>query len=144
MKIAQFFHRVLKGSNAQRYANAWWKWESAVSFLVQRPDDSTPKEALAIATLENHYFVNRAWLTPRQLLRGLKELKKIPVTIVHGQYDMVCPISAVYEFKKALPHTNVIITLAGHAAAEKETTIALKQATKIAYKNRGTRKHTKN
>lgn len=137
LSIAKFYQKKLHSTDkkvAQRFANAWWGWEGAVSFLVPRPDDTTPKEALAIALLENHYFVNKCWFKKDQLLRGLSKLKNIPITIIHGRYDMVCPISAVAAFKKALPHTKVIITLAGHAGSEKPTLAALQQSTRATYR----------
>ena len=122
--------RLANTTTRKRLANAWWDWEAAVSHLVQIPDNTTPTQALALATIENHYFVNRCWLKEGELLRGLSKLKHIPITIVHGRYDMVCPISAVHQFKKALPHTRIIITLAGHAATEQETFAAQKMALK--------------
>ena len=131
--IATFYQKKLQSADtqvAQKYSNRWWGWEGAVSYLVPRPDDTTPKEALAIALLENHYFVNNCWLKKDQLLRGLSVLRNIPITIIHGRYDMVCPISAVAAFKKALPHTKVVITLAGHAGSEKPTLAAFKRATR--------------
>jgi proline iminopeptidase len=124
LSIAKYYHRQLHSTGAlqkMKYANAWWKWEAAVSYLLQQKDNATPKETLALATIENHYFVNKAWLSSGQLLRGLKALRKVPITIIHGRYDMVCPISAVHQFKEVLPHTRVIITLAGHAASETDT-----------------------
>jgi proline iminopeptidase len=124
LSIAKYYHKQLHSTGAlqkMKYANAWWKWEAAVSYLLQQKDNATPKETLALATIENHYFVNKAWLSSGQLLRGLKALRKVPITIIHGRYDMVCPISAVHQFKEVLPHTRVIITLAGHAASETDT-----------------------
>ena len=140
MQIARYFNKGLKGSHKMRFANAWWKWEAAVSHLVQIPDTANASETLALAILENHYFVNSCWLKDYEILRGLHRLRHIPITIVHGRYDMVCPVSAVHQFKKALPHTNVIITLAGHAGMEKETVHGLKQSTLKALKfNRKTK-----
>ena len=130
-KIARQFHKGLRSRHTatqMRYAHAWWDWESAVSFLVPRPDDATEKETLALATIENHYFINDCWLKKGELLRGLYKLRHIPITIVHGRYDMVCPISAVHEFKRVLPHTTVVITLAGHAGSEVPTLAAQKTA----------------
>ena len=129
--IARYYQNKLKGPDAQRYANAWWKWENSVSFLVPKKDDTTPKEALALALLENHYFVNRCWLKKDQLWKGLPTLRHIPITIVHGRYDLVCPISASFAIKHALPHVKLYITPdAGHAFAEPGTTRRFKQATR--------------
>jgi len=123
LTIARYYQKGLKGPHAQRFANAWWKWESSVSFLLPKKDDAKPKEALALALLENHYFVNGCWLKKDQLLKGLHKLRHIPFTIIHGRYDLVCPISASFAIKDALPHVKLCITPdGGHAFAERGTT----------------------
>jgi len=128
-KITRYYQQKLKGTDAQRYANAWWGWENSVSFLIPKMDDTTPKEALALALLENHYFVNGCWLKKDQLLKGLPKLRHIPITIIHGRYDLVCPISASFVIKEVLPHVTLMVTPdGGHAFAEPGTTQRFKQA----------------
>ena len=129
--IARYYQTKLKGPDAQRYADAWWNWESSLSFLRPKKDDTTPREALALALLENHYFVHGCWLKKDQIRRGLYKLRHIPITIVHGQYDLVCPISATYAIKDELPHTKLLITPdAGHAFMEPGTRKRYTQATR--------------
>jgi len=128
--IAAYYQKKMRGVHAQRFANAWWGWESAVSFLIPKKDDTTPKQTLALAKLENHYFVHDCWFSKDQLLKGLYKLKNIPITIVHGRYDMVCPVTQAFQVKDALPHAKLFITPdAGHAGAEPGTRKALKRAT---------------
>ena len=117
--IIKYYHTKLNGPDAQRYADAWWKWEADVSQLIPVKDDTSTKGALALARLENHYFLNNCWLKEGQLLKGASKLKKIPITMVHGRYDMVCPISGAMALREALPHANlVIIPDAGHSSRE--------------------------
>jgi len=127
--IARFYHKKLNGPSPQKYVKAWWGWEFAVSRLIPDKHDSTStNEALALARLENHYFVHDCWFTKDQLLRGLGALRHIPITIVHGRYDLVCPISASFEVKKTLPHTKlIVIPDAGHASIEPGTKRMLKR-----------------
>lgn len=129
--IARYYHKKLKGPDAQRYANAWWKWENSVSFLRPKKDDTTAKEALALALLENHYFVHDCWLKRDQLRRGLYKLRHIPFTIIHGRYDLVCPISAAFDIQDVLPHVKLCITPdAGHSFSESGTKKRFKQMTR--------------
>ena len=140
--ISKYYQKKMRGPDAHRFANAWWRWESAVSFLIPKKDDNTPKETLALAKLENHYFVHDCWFTKDQLLKGLHKLRTIPITIVHGRYDMVCPITQAFQVKQALPHVKLLITPdAGHAGAEPGTNKSLHKATRAMYKTRKTRKH---
>lgn len=133
LQIARYYQKKLLGGGptAQKFADAWWGWESAVSFLIPRPDDTKDKEALALAIIENHYFVNKCWLKEGQLLAGLGLLRDIPITIVHGRYDMVCPIDGAYAVAQALPHVKlVIIPDAGHASIEPGIKKTLRAETK--------------
>jgi len=138
--IARYYQKKMNGSDtriAQRYADAWWGWEDAISQLLPIKDTTTKKEALAIGRLENHYFVHDCWLAKDQLLRGLHMLRHIPITIVHGRYDMVCPVSGALAISNALPHVNLVIVLdAGHATVEPGIMKALKVATRRMYPSR--------
>lgn len=110
-------------------SKAWWGWESAVSYLKPKPDEFTAKQALIIAQIENHYFTHGAWLAPSQLLRHAANLT-MPVTIVHGRYDLICPIRSSFALKAAVPHATLVpIPDAGHAGMEPGTKKALRAAT---------------
>ena len=121
-KTMRVYHRLLKSRRAttrRAAAAAWWGWESAISFLEPRPDKTSPDEAAAISALETHYFIHDAWLRPGQLLADAPRIAHIPLTIVHGRYDRVCPVRAAWELKQALPHAKLLITPdAGHAMCE--------------------------
>lgn len=133
-KIMGFYRKKLMGPHSQRYANAWWRWESAISFLCPKPDMATAKETLALALLENHYFIHDCWLKKNQLLDGLHLLRHIPITVIHGRYDMVCPVQAAFLVKKYAPHTVLHITPdAGHGASEPGTWATLCRETRRMY-----------
>ena len=121
-KTMKTYYRLLKSrrtATRRAAAKAWWGWESAISFLEPRPDTTSPDEAAAISALETHYFIHDAWLRPGQLLRNAPRIAHIPLTIVHGRYDRVCPVRAAWELKQALPHAKLYITPdAGHAMSE--------------------------
>ena len=117
-QIMRYYQAKLQGPDAQKYADAWWGWEASVSFLVPEKDMSAPSEGLALATIENHYFINDCWFEKDQLLKNLYKLKHIPISIVHGRYDIVCPITHAFQIKWALPHTKLhVVTEAGHAGS---------------------------
>jgi proline iminopeptidase len=133
LEISRYYQKKLSkgGVTAQRFANAWWGWESAISYLTPKVDDTKEKEALALAIIENHYFVNKCWLKEGQLLDGLGVLRNIPITIVHGRYDVVCPMYGAYAVANALPHVRlVIIPDSGHSSTEPGIKRALRVETK--------------
>ena len=60
----------------------------------------------------------------------IANLRKIPTTIIHGRYDIVCRLSVAFEVAQRLPEASFhIIPDAGHSAAEPCTQLALLEAT---------------
>ena len=82
-------------------------------------DFGEDKYAIAFARIENHFFVNGGWLEEGQLLRDAGKLRNIPGVIVHGRYDMPCPLKYAWQLAKAWPDADFhIIEAAGHAMSE--------------------------
>ena len=80
---------------------------------------SDPHFALAMARIEAHYFINNAFMHPNQILENAGKLQEIPITIVHGRYDMVCPVEQAFALQQAAPHAELhIVRDAGHSAFE--------------------------
>lgn len=104
-------------------ARAWSAWEGQTITLLPTPAVSDKFDddhfALAFARLENHYFVHRCWLQEGQLLRDAGRLRGIPGTIVHGRYDMPCPLRYAWALHKAWPEAEFhLVEGAGHAYSE--------------------------
>ena len=110
-------------------------WEAATSLLLQDADfiqgHEDPHFALSFARIENHYFVNGGFFEVEdQLLRDAHRLHGIPGAIVHGRYDVVCPLQNAWDLHKAWPQAKLLITPgSGHSAFEPENTAALVEAT---------------
>jgi proline iminopeptidase len=104
-------------------AYAWDRYETACSTLLPRPDMppvlSDDAAALAIARIEAHYFVHGAFLEDDQLLANLGRIRHLPCTIVHGRYDVVCPIESAHALALAWPEAElVVVPDAGHSVRE--------------------------
>jgi proline iminopeptidase len=114
----------------QRATQAWWDWEARLSWLEsdKHPDTTPARKVAALSVIENHYFLHNAWIRPGQLLAAARRFR-FPVTIVQGAYDLVCPPASAYAVHKAIPHSKLILTQAGHAASEVPTAKALRKAT---------------
>jgi proline iminopeptidase len=132
------FHRRLQSDDETvrlEAARAWSVWEGATSSLKpnpQREDQfAAPEFALALARIEAHYFVNRGFFThENQLLDGVDKIRMIPAVIVHGRYDVVCPIDTAFELHRRWPEADFKIVLdAGHSAYEPGITAELIAAT---------------
>ena len=135
--IGAFHRRLTSDDEATRLAaaRAWSVWEGATSFLHVDEDFVSGHEdarfALAFARIENHYFVNGGFFEAEdQLLRDAHRIADIPGVIVHGRYDVVCPVRNAWELHKAWPKATLTITPAsGHSAFEAENVDALVRAT---------------
>lgn len=104
-------------------AKAWTLWEGETITLLPNRDLSTAYAdghfALAFARLENHFFFHDCWMEDGQLLRDAGRMKGIPGAIVHGRYDMPCPVKNAYLLHKAWPDASLhIVEGAGHATTE--------------------------
>jgi proline iminopeptidase len=64
------------------------------------------------------------------LLRDAHRIADIPGVIVHGRYDVVCPVQNAWELHKAWPKSELVINAgSGHSAFEPEHVHALVEAT---------------
>lgn len=115
-------------------AHAWAAYESACAFLHPRPapplagDDA--RTALTLGLLEAHYFGQRAFLQPGQLLAGMPRIAHLPGHIVHGRYDVICPVRYAHDVAAAWPAARLhVVPDAGHASMEPGTAAALVAAT---------------
>ena len=115
-------------------AKAWAVWEARTSSLLPKQSlvdfFGSPHTALSLARIESHYFVNDSFLEPDQILVHSHRLKNIPGIIVHGRYDMVCPIENAWALNQAWSESLLeIIPDAGHSATEPSIINALIRAT---------------
>ena len=114
-------------------AIAWTTWEAATSTLLRDQEHidevQDPAFALTFARIENHYFVNGGWLRPDQLLRDVPRIQHLPCVIIHGQYDLCCPVRNAYDLAEAWPEADLRVVLAGHSAFEPMIASELVQAT---------------
>ena len=134
--VAAYYRRLTNENTEIQLvaARAWSLWEGRTSTLQPKKmvtdhfgDDQV---ALSLARIECHYFMHDSFLQPNQLLQNAHQLADIPGYIVHGRYDVVCPIEQAYALHQAWPHARFCIAAtSGHSATEPEIVDALIRAT---------------
>ena len=115
-------------------AEHWTRWEMTTSKLMPDYDElAKPIDAafaLPFARIENHYFVNNAFLDEDYILRHVERFRKIPAIIVQGRHDIVCPTRSAWDLHKVWPEAEFhIIQDAGHSVSEPGITSCLVGAT---------------
>jgi proline iminopeptidase len=115
-------------------ARRWSLWEGETVHLLPNPGSAAFGEehfALAFARIENHYFMHAGFFdADDQLLRHADRLRDIPGVIIHGRYDMCCPVQNAWDLSKAWPKGELqIVEGAGHAYDEPGILNALVTAT---------------
>lgn len=106
--------------------HAYQTLEGSVMALDDRfqPDDITEFDATGIRT-EVHYMANGCFMPDRHILNNAKKLT-MPIWLVQGRYDMVCPPSTAYELHQKLPNSHLIWTVGNHRTGERETSSVIK------------------
>lgn len=134
--LQAYYTRLVSDNEIARMAaaKAWSIWEGRCSTLKPNTDIAQhfgePHVALAMARIEAHYFYHGCFMQENQLIENAHRLSHIPITIVHGRYDVVCPIEQAFALHRALPHAQFnIIRDAGHSAFEPGITDNLIRAT---------------
>ena len=131
------YHRQLHGDNElarMSAAKAWCHWEARCSTL--RPNHDVEAHlldahtAVAMAHIENHFFRNDPYLLNQQIFNNMPALAEIPGVIVHGRYDMICPLDNAMTLHKHWSAAELFVVRdAGHSAFEPSMSDALVKAT---------------
>lgn len=117
-----------------RAAHAWGRYEGSCSTLLPSPATvayfSTDHVSLSLARIEAHFFTHNIFLPENSLLDNAHVLREMPMVIVQGRYDAVCPIVSADDLARKLPRAGYhIIAGAGHSAWEPGICSALVEAT---------------
>lgn len=133
------YYRLLTSSDEmvrRQAAKEWSLWEGTCASM--KPDATfletftEASHAESISRIECHYFMNDCFFkTDGWLLEHAPKIRNIPGVIIHGRYDMICPVQNAVDLHKAWPESRLeIIPDAGHLASEEGITQALIRATK--------------
>lgn len=113
---AYHFGRILSDNPAAMHESAYI-YAALEGSLISLDDRFTPEDPAkfdAVPTrTEVHYMANRCFMPDRYILDNAYTLT-MPVWIVQGRYDFVCPPQTAYELHKRISNSTLIWTMAGH------------------------------
>lgn len=130
------YHELLTGDDEVSRlaaAKAWSVWEGRCSTLHTKTElvehFGASHVALSMARIECHYFLNKAFIRPGEIIQQASRLAGVPGVIVHGRYDVVCPVDQAYALHQAWPDARLhVVPGAGHSAGEPAIADALIRA----------------
>ncbi len=120
------YWRLLTGADrgkALAAARAWSVYEGASCTLLPNEAFTADFEdehlAWALARLEAHYYRNARFEPDDLLLRDVARIRHIPAFIVHGRYDVICPMQGADDLHRAWPEADfAVVEDAGHTSRE--------------------------
>ena len=104
-------------------ARAWSIYEGSCCTLLPNEEFAShfaeDEMAWNLARLEAHYFRSCRFEPDDLLLRRADRVRHIPGFLVHGRYDIVCPVKSADDLRRVWPELScVIVPDAGHSSYE--------------------------
>ncbi|MGH7141938.1 MAG: alpha/beta fold hydrolase [Candidatus Saccharimonadales bacterium] len=115
---SKYHYKMILGSNglaAKKSAYACANVEAALLKLDERftPPNFDDYDPTGIK-IEVYYMANRCFLPDHYILDNARQLR-MPIWLIQGRYDMVCPPVTAYELNYKLSSSHLIWTVAGHS-----------------------------
>ena len=137
--LMEAYWRKLDGDDeavARAAARRWALYEGSSCTLLPNEEFTSHFEnediAWSTARLEIHFFRN-VRLEPDGVLlhpERIDRIRSIPAFLVHGRYDIVCPVKSALDLAEAWPEASlVVVPDAGHSSHEPGITRELVAAT---------------
>lgn len=113
-------------------AKAISRWEYYISSLYPPTPTNEPEPEITQAEIDSnricyHYMANNCFLPDNHIFNNTHRLNTIPMTIIQGRYDMVCPFITAWELYQKCAQATFIPVIAGHYGAEPPLQEALTQ-----------------
>lgn len=93
--------------------------------------DEVNEKDIAATKIFLHYQANNFFLADNQILNNMDKIQHLPAIIVHGRYDILCPLDAAYAIHKAMPNSQLLVLPTSNHRLTAEGEIARKLAYKL-------------
>jgi proline iminopeptidase len=131
--VAAYDRRVRDPNGGEGFVEAWSAWEDRVATWSLGPatrSRATGGEDLerqrAKVRIATHFARHAYFIAPNQILDRAALLPDVPISIVQGRRDLVCPMEGAWALQHAVPGSRLIVVpAAGHLDSEPEMVDAL-------------------
>ena len=131
--IAGYYRRKMlstSGAVRRKFCYEWSRYE--MSIVALKVDENKIDEMMreysyeSLAILESHYVTRNCFLPPNFFLKHAARLSRIPVSIVHGRYDLICRPIEAWQLHRKIRGSRLHMVVSGHAAMEPAMKATLK------------------
>lgn len=117
-----YFAQMISGDSKlrKRFAFEWNFYESA-RLTIELPDsrqlskDIFSEPYLSLAIMEAHYIKNLCFIEEGYILKNVRNMLRVPVSIIHGRFDDLCPVNNALRLHRALPGSALHLVVGGHS-----------------------------
>ncbi len=110
------FKRIL-GDDETAMKASTYAYENMEGAVIALDDRFTPENFEEFdpsgARIEVHYLANDCFMPDRHILKNAHKLN-MPVYLVQGRYDMLCPPRTAYKLSQDLPNSELMWAVGGH------------------------------
>lgn len=127
--LPYYYKRMTSGTRKGRehFAYEWARYEMSALHLRPLSEEALDAEIksmsyVSLGIMEAHYITNGCFIDEDYIVKNASSIPKVPIVMVHGTEDAVCPVISAYRLWKALagPNAYLRLVLAGHAGSEPE------------------------
>jgi len=135
--IVEYYRRLVDSPEDSVAAAAARRWNDYESRVMDPASASSPAgtastpEIIGGVKIQLHYLANDFFLRPHELLDNLWRIKGLPVIIVQGRMDMVCPPATAFAVAQGLENPQLcMVANGGHSALQPQIAAELCAATR--------------
>ncbi len=136
IKPLSFFYQQLTSDDVKASMatfNKLQRWEAHLISLrepLALVEDIINESAKVPSIIQLYYSMHQCFIAKEPLLEHIDAIRHIPTIIIHGRFDMVCPLEQAWQLKTHWPQAELtIVEMAGHVASEAKIIDALVKAT---------------
>jgi proline iminopeptidase len=122
---AWYFKMMSSGDESlkDQYAMEWVRYELSIFSKQNLNEQEITKQILSypyqsFAFLEAFYLSNECFLPDNYILDHIDLIRDIPISIIHGRFDIICPATFPYQMNKLLRNAKLTFLDAGHSDSE--------------------------
>lgn len=121
---AYYLDKMLNGTDKEKdfFSYEWAYYEISIfkNDITETQIQSILKEFAycSLSIMEAYYLINNCFIEDNYILQNISAIQSIPVKIIHGRNDSICPLVYAETLHQKLNNSELYIENAGHSDSE--------------------------